>query len=140
VAGSIRFRGHHSGIPGPAWPISAGSTARPSGCIREVLVATRGAGSTNGSVVSDGDGSRLTGTLGPSVGLLMFSVVWVGLVVAFAAVGLVGLIHGLLAGDAVLTRLLLSLGPFVMRAFFVVMFEHRLEIRLTRVGVHWRNG
>jgi hypothetical protein len=74
-----------------------------------------------GSVVSDGDGARLTGTLGPPRVLLAFSALWVGVVVAFIVVGVVGLIHDLLTSGAVVGPLIFTFGPFVMLAFFVVV-------------------
>lgn len=74
-----------------------------------------------GSVVADGEHSRLTGRLGPPRILLVFSVIWLGLVAAFIAVGIVGLIHALVIGGAVIGPLVFTSGPFVMLAFFVVM-------------------
>jgi hypothetical protein len=74
-----------------------------------------------GSVDSDAGTARLTGALGPPRLLLIFSALWVGLVVAFVVVGAWGLIHRLSDGGAVIGPLIATLAPFVMLAFFVAV-------------------
>lgn len=75
----------------------------------------------SGSVVADGEHSRLTGTLGPPRILLVFSAVWLGFVAAFVVVGIAGMIRALISGGSAIGPIILTLGPFAMLGFFVTV-------------------
>lgn len=74
-----------------------------------------------GSADTDGEGTRLSGELGPPPWLLVAVALWVAVVAGLTVVAVIELVQRVADGGAVTSALVVALGPVVMMALFVAV-------------------